>query len=285
MLTDALSAETYRLWRNRPVVFWSTLFTPVAGLLLSIGGTAFLKQKIGEITQARLPGDLGLAGRLDLGQSLVDTAAGLAHPMVLLFVLIGAASVYAGDYRWETWRLISARDSRPSLILGKVGAVKLLALAAVALMLVLGLVQHTVNGFILNRPLALGLDGARAADAGLLTLVAYVRVVQVTLLGLLAAVLTRSLLAAVFLPLVVTVAQGMAAPLLPFAGWTPDTWQAQMLAPGLAHDTLKAAILGGAGGAPGADTAALAVMSLILWCALPLALAILLFQRQDLAKE
>ena len=39
----------------------------------------------------------------------------------VMFVLIGAATIYAGDYRWETWRLISARNSRVNLLLAKSG--------------------------------------------------------------------------------------------------------------------------------------------------------------------
>jgi ABC-2 type transport system permease protein len=60
-------------------------------------------------------------------------------------------------------------------------------------------------------------------------------------------------------------------------------WQAQLLLPGLAYDTLKATI----GGAPGQpDGLALkAIVSLTFWTLAPLAAAIAWFSRQDLSKE
>lgn len=284
MLFDALFAEIHRFVRNRSALAWSLLFTPVAGVVLSIFGSLFLKQRMGDIAEARLPVEIETATRLDLGQSVVDLAGGLTNPVMLLFVLIGASILYAGDYRWETWRLISARNTRSNLILAKVGAVKLLVLAAILLMMAFGFAGEIVRGFIFERSLGFTMTGERAADAGLLTLIAYVRVVQVMMLSLLAAVVTRSLLAALFVPLVVMVAQAVLGNLIPLFGWTPTDWQAQALLPGMAYDTFKAAVLGGVG-APPAGAAWTALASLIGWCLVPLGAALAWFQRQDLSKE
>ncbi|CAN5249703.1 ABC transporter permease [soil metagenome] len=284
MLADSLFSESYRFLRNRPAVLWSTLFVPVVGLVITVLSQMFLKQRMGEIKDARLPPGLLNGGPLNLGAQLVDLAAGLANPMTILFVMIGAAIVYAGDYRWETWRLISARNTRPNLILGKVGVVKLLALSAVLIMLVFGFVGEVAKGFIFERPMSFGMDGADVGHFFGLALVSYVRVVQVTLLGLLAAVVTRSLLATMFVPLVVSVAQFFLMQSMPLMDWKPTDWFAQFLIPGLATDTLHAAIHGGMG-APESGAAWLATVSLILWCVVPLAAAIGWFSRQDLSKE
>jgi ABC-2 type transport system permease protein len=284
MLADSLTSEAYRFLRNRPAVMWSTLFVPIVGLVITILSQMFLKQKMAEIKNARLPADLLQSGPLNLGEQLISLAAGLANPMTILFVMIGAAVIYAGDYRWETWRLISARNTRPNLILGKVGVVKLLALAALLIMLVAGFFGEMAKGFIFERSMSFSLDGEGFGHVLGLSLVSYVRVVQVTLLGLLAAVVTRSLLATLFVPLVVTVGQFFLMQTMPLLGWEPTDWIAQLLIPGLATDTLHAAIQGGVS-APPAGAVWPAVISLALWCLAPLAGAIAVFGRQDLSKE
>lgn len=284
MLLDALAAENHRFLRNRQAVAWSVLFVPIIGLVLSVFGSMFLKQKMGDITEARLPVEIEVSGSLDLGHALVNLAGDLTNPMMLLFVLIGASIIYAGDYRWETWRLISARNSRTNLILAKVGTVKLLTLAALVLLAAFGFVEEIVKGFIFERTLGFTMTGERAADIGLLTLLAYVRVVQVMMLSLLAAVVTRSLLAALFTPLVVMVAQMVLGNVIPLFGWTEADWQAQFLLPGLAYDTLKHVVLGGMD-APAANVAWMAAASLAGWCLAPLGASLAWFGRQDLSKE
>ncbi|WP_313045821.1 hypothetical protein, partial [Brevundimonas sp.] len=196
MLADAIRSETWRLLQNRTAVFWSIVFVPVISLVLAIGGFLFLQSKMDGAMQT-LPPELKLnASAVDLGQSLVDAAGGLAHPGVLAFLLIGAATVFAGDYRWETWRLITARNNRPNLIMGKVGAVKLMALTGLALLLIASMGADVAKGLIFGRSFTFGFGGDEAQAFGLLALLSYVRVVQFLLLGLLAATVTRSLLAA-----------------------------------------------------------------------------------------
>lgn len=285
LLADAVFSEAYRFLRNRMTVAWSVLFVPIVGLLLGIAGQMFLKQKMGEIANARLPPGILAGGPLNLGHALLGVAGELANPMVVLFVMIGAATIYAGDYRWETWRLISARNSRFNLILGKVGVVKLLALSALLIALAFGFLGEVAKGFIHERPLTFTLADGDAGRLPLLFLVAYVRVVQVSLLGLLAAVVTRSLLATLFVPIVVSIAQAFSEKLiLPVIGWEPTSWQALATMPGLAADVLKAAIQGGMG-APPSGAAWIAAISLLAWCLVPLAAALAVFQKQDLSKE
>lgn len=286
MLADAVFSELYRFSKNRTAAFWSIVFVPVVALVVGLGGQVFLKGKMGEIQDARLPPDLIAGGPLDLGQSLVSVAAGLANPMVLLFVLIGMATVYAGDYRWETWRLTSARNSRLNLVLGKVGVAKLLTLVALLVMLAFGLAGELGKAIIFARPVTFSMDGETAVKVGELLLLNYIRIVQVGLLGLLAAVMTRSLIAALFVPIVVSIAQAFAGNFIAFVGWSPTSWQPHALLPNISYDVLKAAILqtpslmteGGDGAWP-------AVIGLVLWCVVPLIAAIAWFSRQDLSKE
>lgn len=286
MLADAIRAETWRLLQNRTAVFWSVVFVPVISLALAIASFLFLQSRMEGAIQT-LPPELKLsAGPVDLGQSLVEAAGGLANPGALAFLLIGAATVFAGDYRWETWRLITARNNRPNLIMGKVGAVKLMTLAGLILLLIAGLGADVAKGVIFGRDLAFGFGGDEARAFGLLALLSYVRVMQFLFLSLLAAAVTRSLLAALFVPLVIGVAQFFLAKLSPLFGWQIGDWATMLLLPGEGYEVLKVAVIGGMEAAllP-AGAVWRAVCGLALWSLAPFLLALWWFQRQDLSKE
>lgn len=286
MLADAVRSESWRLLHNRTAVFWSVVFVPLISLVLAIGGYLFLQSKMSD-AGAGLPAELKLdAGALDLGASLVEAAGSLANPGVLAFLLIGAATVFAGDYRWETWRLITARNSRPNLIMGKTGAVKLMALAGLILVLIASLGADVAKGVIFDRSFTFGFGADEARAFGLLALLSYVRVVQFLLLSLLAATVTRSLLAALFVPLVIGVAQAFLVKLSPLLGWQVGDWPTMLLFPGDAYEVLKAAVIGGmeAASQP-AGAVWRASAGLALWSLVPFLAALWWFQRQDLSKE
>lgn len=281
MLADAIRSESHRFWLNRSAVFWSVLFAPLAGLILTVFGYFMIQQRTGDLENVQLPPELtGVGGVLDLGPALVQQAGGLANPAILAFVLIGAAVIFAGDYRWETARLTLARNSRSNLILGKVGVVKFLTIAAMLAYLASAMGAEVIRAAMFERTLAFTMTGAQAGDMALLFFISYVRVMQFLMLSLFAAVLTRSLLAALFLPLAVSIAQFFLSQFAPLFGLEPTTWLAHLLMPGLAFDSLKAAII------ENQDTLVLkAVVSLAAWLLLPFGAAVAWFQRQDLAKE
>ena len=285
MLADAVRSESWRLLKNRTVLSWSLIFVPLVWLAVLIGGT-FIDARVDRMAE-QLPQQLASArAALDLGGVLISAAGQLANPALLAFLLIGAATVFSGDYRWETWRLITARNSRPNLIMGKVGAIKLMTLAGLGLFLLAALVGAIIKGVVLGTDLVFRFGGDEARAFGLLFLLAYVRVVQFLLLSLLAAVLTRSQLAALFVPLAVGAAQGLLVGATPLLGWSTIDWQTLLVFPGAAYEALKSVILGGV------PTAVLqegvvwrAVVSLGLWCLAPFGLALWWFSRQDLSKE
>lgn len=285
MLADAIRSEAYRLSRNRTVLSWSLIFVPVVVLTFSIGG-AFFDAKVERMAE-QLPPELAAANSvLDLGATLVSTAGQLANPALLAFLLIGAATIFAGDYRWETWRLISARNNRANLIMGKAGAVKLMTLTGLLLFLIAAVIGAVAKGLILDRDLVFRFGGEEARTFGLLFLLAYVRVIQFLLLSLLAATLTRSQLAALFVPLVVGVAQGLLVTATPILGWSPVDWQTLLLFPGAAYEALQAIVVGGVPAAVLQDGIAWrAIASLALWSFVPFGLTLWWFGRQDLSKE
>ncbi len=146
--------------------------------------------------------------------------------------------------------------------------------------------SNLVKAVVFERALTFSLTGAQMADLAWLTLLGWGRIVQFVMLGLLAAVTTRSLLAALFVPLVVGVGQFFLPKLLASMGVSPDGWLTPLLTPGMAADLLKAVILGGAaaGDLP-PQALAKGVLGLVSWTLAPLVGAMVWFQRQDLSKE
>jgi len=285
VLADAIRSETYRLSRNRTALFWSVLFVPVIGLLLATIGFVVAKANEAKLV-GKLPPELMKGGPLDLGLTLVKSAGDFANPAILMFVLIGAATIYAGDYRWETWRLISARNTRSNLLAGKVVVVALLMIAATVAALVSDVIASLIQAAVFGRALTFSMTGGAAADFGLLALTGWARILQFTMLGLLAAVLTRSLLAALFAPLVIGIGQFFLPQILMPMGVTPDGWLLSLLSPGMATDLLKAVIQGGTAAADLPDHAVIkGVLGLALWIVVPFAAAVAWFNKQDLSKE
>jgi ABC-2 type transport system permease protein len=292
MLADAIRSETYRFTKNRMAMVWSILFVPVLFLAIGTAVQLFTKARMAEMA-ANLPpeltaegGPLAASGPIDLGQSLVSQASDFANPIVMLFVLIGAAIIYAGDYRWETWRLTSARNSRINLVLGKVVLVFGVVLAALVTWLAFGLIGELIKAAVFERPLAFSFGGERMGQFSGMVGVTVTRVMQFSMMGLLAAMLSRSLLATLFVPMAVAIGQFFLMQSLPLLGWSAGDLQAQLLIPGLAHDTLKTLLQGGAEAAAAPDGLAWkAILSLALWTVTPLLAALAWFSRQDLSKE
>lgn len=290
MLADAIRAEGFRLSKNRMAVLWSTIFVPVMAVLFGTVGAVVMKA-----SEAKLKASTGMPPEvaellsstpLNIAQSLTEAAGKLDNPALLLFVLIGAATVYAGDYRWETWRLISARNTRTNLLIGKLTVTAGLALAAMALMLVAALIEALIRAGVFERGLTFSLTGDMAGDFVLGLGLSWLRVVQFTMTGLLAAVVTRSLLMGLFVPLVLGVAQFFTVPTFAQMGIEPHAWLAILVNPGSATDALKAWVLSPAGAPALPDGLVLkAWISMALWTLLPLAGALAWFKGQDLSKE
>lgn len=282
MLADAIRAEAYRFSLNRLQVFVSVVLTP---LLFAAGGVLFhiISKSKGDAAAEKV--GLTISGPttpVNLGDAFAFAAGGSANGVILICILIGAATIYAGDYRWESWRLISARNDRASLILAKVGVVKVLALASSLAFLAASFVFLAAQGVIYERGVTFSIDGGDAGRAALVWLLSFVRIVQFTMIALLTAVMSRSLLAALFVPWALGFVQGILGTAMPLLGWEPQMWLPQLILPGLAYDSLKAAV---ESGSPTDATVWRSLTGFVLWTILPLIGALAWFRRQDLSKE
>lgn len=286
MLADAVRAESYRLSRNRTALFWSVLFVPLIGLVMSVGAFVFTKIKAEDLA-GKLPPELAITSApLNMAEVLSRSVGEFANPAILMFVLIGAATLYAGDYRWETWRLISARNRRANLITGKLIVVAALILAATLAALVSDLAAGLIQALVFERFLAFQMSGGGWADTALLAVLNWARILQFTLIALLAATVTRSLLAALFVPLAIGIGQFFLPNILASMGISPDGWVTPLASPGFAVEMLATAIRGGMPAAALPDHAILkGVLSLLAWTVLPFAASVAWFNRQDLSKE
>lgn len=285
MLADAIRAEGYRVSKNRMLLFFSVLFTPI---LFVIGGVIYhtvSKAKGDELAAGTGVAEMASTAPVNLGEALTFGAGLGANGFILVFMLIAAATLYAGDYRWETWRLISARNGRNALILGKVGVLALVGLAAMVVFLIASVIFHVTQALVFERSMTFESGAAEAGEFALLWVLSWVRIIQFTMIALLTAVMTRSLLAALFVPWALGFAQSLLGQVMPLIGWEPQMWGPQLLLPGLAFDTLKA-FASGAVAPPFTDaTLWRALAGLGLWTLVPLIAALAWFRRQDLSKE
>ncbi|QYF85737.1 hypothetical protein [Brevundimonas sp. PAMC22021] len=287
MLADAARAEAYRLSKNRIQIGLSVFLTP---LLFVLGGLFLLWQARtqGGAAAAAMGLNPGSASApLNLADTLIASADKGANGLMLVLMLVAAATLYAGDYRWETWRLISARNGRTSLLGGKLLVMTGLALAGMVVFQIAGLIVALAQAAMFERSITFDMSAGALGDLVLTWLLSWLRIVQYVMIALLTAVVSRSLLAALFVPWALGFVQTLLGQLGPAVfGWEPQGWTMHLLLPGHAYDALKTLVVPPAGPVPGPAPALWpALTSLVLWTLLPLLAALAWFRRQDLAKE
>jgi len=271
MLADAIAAERFRLSRDRTSLFWGFAFAPLVAMLFSIAIDLFTRA----VLHRTIPGET-----TDLANRALGAVAGASGPFTALFLLIGASAIFAGDYRWETWRLVTPRNSRTNLL-----AAKLIVFAEVAawslLLTAVTAVAAGLFGAVANQST---LVSPRAGPAFLgqyagVMLVTWLEVLLIGGLAALIGVLARSTMGAVIGGVVIVFVQSTLAATL-----HATTWKT-LLIPAYAGRTLKTFIAAPAEARPEAGPAGLALVFLLVWFVLLACGALTLFRRQDLTKE
>lgn len=281
MLTDAISSEGYKLWRNRTTLFWGFVFVPVLALGIQLFTEVYLRSKLPVEAQVQ-------SG--DLSRAILMGAAQAASPLTILFALIGAAVLFGGEYRWETWRLIAPRNSRVNHMLGKTAVFALATLATIFAIVFMHFIAATIGSLVNHTPMVWkgGHVGIWFAVFFSLVFTAWLQLLQAGALVALAAVLFRSIIGSVMAPLFIGLMQAVGQQQLAGADPThPEFWRLLVL-PGLSADILRAHVGGKAlAGIQMVEpnVALMAMGALLVWIVVSLVAAVVIFQRQDLSKE
>lgn len=282
MLTDAVAAEAFKLQRNFRILFWGFLFIPLLALAAGLFSEFVL--------EGQLPPE-ARAASADLAQQGLNAFRDAASPLTILFALIGAAVLFAGEYRWETWRLMAPRNTRVNHLAGKVVVFAVASLATVLLTGLAGLLAGLVGGLATGGGVEWnageGYFGRLLGYAGL----AWLMLLQAGAVAALAGVATRSIMAALMVPIGLGIAQAVLHAQTAMARMVEpsevEAWRLLAL-PSMSGDLIRA-WLGGQMMLPGqAVTPAIALTALaclLAWLAAGFGGAVALFRWQDLSKE
>jgi ABC-2 type transport system permease protein len=263
-LRAAVQSELFRATRSGQTLFWAYGLVPAGLLLVGIVSTFQYDTAPAPIRFEVLLRVFGAAG----------------NPFVHLLYAIGAATLFAGEYGWETLRLIVPRNSRANIILAKFGTYALLVflsligsflavlLPSAILLLLLGTAEAGLPDLLVPRLLA-------ALFGSLLEAVVIGAAVA------LIAIVSRSLMASIIVPFLGSLGTTV---LIEYLAPPPDTSILLPLPP-VAGDAVRYWAEGAADNPAGAQLLLLAFLSLTLWSAALVAASVIAFKEQDLASE
>lgn len=285
MLADAISAETFKLTKNWRTSFFAFLFLPVVGLVIALLSEFWLEDAFNPNQGGPSLSDLV---PLDIAQAIISSLQPASFPLTILFCLIGAAVIFAGEYRWETWRLMAPRNTRTNSLLGKFIVYALAAAASLLLGAVLTVFAGLVGAAVDGQRIVGGFeDGAVTQIAGAFG-ISFIHLLQAGAVAALAGVVTRSILAALMVPLGLGIAQSILQAITSAAVAPADMeWWRPLAMPSLAADLLKVSLQP----APVPQMAIpeglvwASVASFAVWILVGYGGALALFLRQDLSKE
>lgn len=275
MLADAIAAERFRLLRDRSTLFWGFCFAPLIGFLLNVGGDLFLRFVI----KKPMP---GLA--VGLVDQMIKTLSNGASTFGALFLMIGAAAVLAGDYRWETWRLLTPRNTRQNLLLAKLTVVGEAVFWSLLLSAILSAFAALIGAAINSKTVAISLLDRNPFDIVGVLAITWLEAMTLAALAACVGVLSRSTMGVVIACLGVRFVQTILAGALRAMEQGPPSWKLLSL-PVFDADLLRAALLAPDQLGDASGSAGLALAVLLAWTAALTATAVWLFRRQDLTKE
>jgi ABC-2 type transport system permease protein len=269
MIGQALGAEILKLSRNRWSVFWAFGFMPVFALASGLVEETAVRAYFGDLLPYANPVRYAYDGLGTMQSSIFQ-----------VFTIVGAAILFAGEYRWETWRSILPRNDRTAIMIAKMLA---FAIAVAASISACGLGRWLVG--LYDTMLTGQADAPANPLPGLIAgfSAAFLQLMVTGALVMLVAVVSRSLMAAVVGPLVILVAVDLSA--IRFRLETGELWLAALPNfAGRAMRELGLAVMGEPD-AIGMHLAAPGAIAMMLWTALLAIAAIVAFQRQDLSRE
>lgn len=275
MLADAIAAERFRLLRDRSALFWGFCFAPIVGFMVNVGGDLFLRHVI----KKPMPGiTIGV-----IDQMLKALSNG-ASTFGALFLMIGAAAILAGDYRWETWRLLTPRNTRQNLLLAKLVVVGEAVFWSLLLTAVLSAAAAVIGAGINTKSIALSMYSRNVFDLLGSLAITWLEAMTLASLAACVGVLTRSTMGVVVACLGARFIQTILAGTLRMMEQGPPSWKLLAM-PVFDAELLRGALLDPAALGAASGSAGVAFAVLLVWIAALATGAVFLFGRQDLTKE
>ena len=276
-MLDAIAAETRKLAGHRKAV-WTIL----AALPVMLAG-AFCVYLVWEFvrTDAEIPKPQTAAA---WAQETLGVWR-LAQGPFGWFLAAGLAAVaVGGEYGWNTLKLVVPHRARTQLLLAKYPVVMAGFAVSFAVFGVVAVLTQVVDSAVNGPPVPDGVDvGALIASQGRMWVFALLTTVLVTAYGALASVVTRSTAAGAIVTIVLMTAQALFGFRLLLLN--PQIYR---FSPPYLLDNLGAWLRSGEalsvpvpGGAAIADPWALSLAALAAWIAGLVALAVVVFRRQD----
>jgi ABC-type transport system involved in multi-copper enzyme maturation permease subunit len=207
-MLDALAAERLKLTRHKATWFlvwlYPILFLVIFAISIAVG-LAHSGDPSKPVTVASWIQQTALIWKLP------DQTIGR--------ILIAAyvAVVFAGEYGWNTWKLVVPHRSRASLVAAKLAMIFLLLFAALALTAAISLLCTWLEGVARGRAVPDGVTAAAILDAHGRGALSGLAPFLFTLASIsLAAVLTRSMVAALVIGVVIAIVEKLFVQLGPF---------------------------------------------------------------------
>ena len=194
-MLDAISAELLKFRRHRAT--WGLVWIWPLGVLFILTVAIIVQVAKGEV------------GRPDTLASWIDDAADFwqipLEPIGRYLSCAFVAVVFAGEYGWNTWKLIVPHRARNSLIAAKFVVAIVLLICGFTLGALLFNLLNWLKDLATGTPIPAGITGAALLKAhGLAALAALGPLLISVAYTSLAAILTRSTIAALVIGLVIT---------------------------------------------------------------------------------
>jgi hypothetical protein len=207
-MLDALSAERLKLSRHKATWFLVWLYPILFLLLFSVSVVVALAHPDAParpVTAAAWMQQTAVIWKLP--------SQTIGRYLIAAYVAV----VFAGEYGWNTWKLIVPHRSRVSLIAAKFAMIFLLFLMAFALTAAISLLFTWLEGSVRGSPVPAGVTAVAILEAQARAALSGVAPFLFTLASIsLAAVLTRSMVAALIIGVVLATIEQLFVKLGPF---------------------------------------------------------------------
>jgi ABC-2 type transport system permease protein len=257
-------AELTKLSRQRGAAFWGFLAIPLLTTIITCA-----------LASVGNPG--GGIAEIRGARSLLRSLSVAGNPIGQLFYAVGAAAIFAVEYRHAGWRHLVPRRSRGALMAAKFAAWTILCAVSLALVAAGDLFANLILPWLRGSSPVIA-DWSAAAPGAIL-LMALLALAELAILGgtvALVTVVTRSAMPAILVPFLAALAS--AAAQTQFSG-------AAIPLPAFAADTLRAIVAAPFETRAPQANALTETGILIAWLATMAGLTFALFERQDLTSE